>query len=84
MDDDDELWHCLRILPSDYSIYGGKIERWQDGKQYPDCSWGCKWWKPLEQFPNDWGICANPKSNRAGLLTVEHQAGYECFEPRKN
>ncbi len=27
----------------------------------------------------DWGVCANPRSPRAGLLTFEHQ-GCEFFE----
>lgn len=84
MQDDDFLWKCLKVLPSDYSMYGGTIERWQDGKPYHDCSWGCKWWKPLQEFPQDWGVCCNASGPRAGLLTWEHQAGYNCFESEKD
>jgi len=42
-----------------------------------DCSWGCYFFLNLEGS-GDWGICCNPESPRAGLLTWEHQgcAGY--------
>ena len=39
--------------------------------------------KPLEDFQQDWGVCSNPSAPRAGLLTWEHQAGYNCFESVK-
>jgi len=73
--------HILR--DNDYTPYGNE-ERWADeNKAYPDCSGGCKWFYKL-QDPNekaliscDWGVCANPKSHRCGLLTFEHQG---CFE----
>lgn len=37
-----------------------------------DCSCGCKYFFNLEGS-GDWGVCANPDSDRAGLLTWEHQ-----------
>ena len=76
------LFTILKKLPSDYSDYGGNIKRWEkENESYPDCSCGCKHFVPLEgSLGYDWGVCANPNSPRVGLLTWEHQAGYECFE----
>jgi hypothetical protein len=79
-------WDSLKRLPTDYIDYGGNIERWKlIDLDYPDCSSGCKWFAPLYDQANDsrdcdWGVCTNPKSPRAGLLTWEHQAGFQCFE----
>ncbi|MBO0862271.1 MAG: DUF3027 domain-containing protein [Chloracidobacterium sp.] len=45
-----------------------------------DCSCGCRHYAPLEGKEGaDWGVCTNPRSPRAGLLTFEHQ-GCEYFE----
>lgn len=82
----DALWEVCKKLPTDYTDYGGKIERWRFIElSYPDCSGGCKFWRPLydsvsEWADADWGVCSNPTSPRAGLLTWEHQAGFKCFE----
>jgi len=78
----DPLWQVLKRLPTDYFDYGGEIKRWEDpNKDYPDCSGGCKHFCPLEdELGYDWGVCSNPNSPRAGLLTWEHQAGVGCFE----
>ena len=74
----DPIWQIVRLLPSDYTDYGGEVIRWQDSsKAYPDCSTGCRHWWPLD---GDWGVCRNPRSARAGLLTFEHQAGEGCWE----
>jgi hypothetical protein len=52
---------------------------------YPDCSNGCCYFKPLKgKDGDDWGVCANPNGPRAGLLTWEHQAGLNCFERKKS
>jgi hypothetical protein len=79
----DILWKVLRVLPTDYKEYGGEVERWEDeNKSYPDCSCGCKHFVILNgELGADWGVCSNPKSPRAGLLTWEHQTGVDCFEP---
>lgn len=70
----DHLWTLCRKLPSDFAPYG---ERDRDTA---DCSCGCRHFIPLAgELGNDWGICANPKSPRAGLLTFEHQ-GCPQFE----
>ena len=75
---DDALWQIVKILPTDYKEYGGEVERWQDpAKAYPDCASGCRHWWALDA---DWGVCKNPRSPRAGLLTWEHQAGEGCWE----
>jgi hypothetical protein len=80
--DYDPLWQVVKILPTDYTDYGGTIERWKEVEgYYPDCSTGCRFWKPLKsELGCDWGVCGNPNSPRAGLLTFEHQTGVGCFK----
>lgn len=74
----DPLWQIVKILPTDYTDYGGSVERWKYSEEhYPDCSSGCRYWWALD---SDWGVCRNTKSPRAGLLTWEHQAGFQCWE----
>jgi len=75
-----EYFNIVKILPTDYSDYGGGVERWKDVEgYYPDCASGCRYWKRLEGDAGyDWGVCTNPKSPRSGLLTWEHQAGVDC------
>lgn len=81
----ENLFKSLKILPTDYVEYGGEIKRWENiEKNYPDCSCGCRHFVELIQpYSSDWGVCTNPKSPRAGLLTWEHQAGLDCFEEEK-
>lgn len=69
-------------LPTDYSNYGGEVERWSDESlPYPDCSSGCRHFIPLAgELGSDWGVCGKKGFPRAGLLTWEHQAGFGCFE----
>jgi hypothetical protein len=78
----DPLWQVLKRLPTDYFDYGGEIKRWEDpAKDYPDCSCACRHFVPLhDDLGYDWGVCANPASPRAGLLTWEHQAGVGCYQ----
>jgi hypothetical protein len=74
-------WDIVKILPTDYTDYGGKVERWKDDSDYPDCSCGCRWYLPLEGLlGSDYGVCSNKNGPRKGLLTFEHQAGKGCFE----
>ena len=73
MTDHDHLWRICRKLPSDFEPYGKRSRK--DGA---DCSCGCRWFFVLEDRPEghisfDWGICANLRSPRVGLLTFEHQ-----------
>jgi hypothetical protein len=69
-----QLWQIAIKLPTDYEPYG-QMKR----DSFADCSGGCRWFHPLVTFPKDWGVCANPASPRAGLLTFEHQ-GCPQFE----
>lgn len=49
-----------------------------------DCSCGCKHYHPLEGKEGmDWGVCTEPRSPRAGLLTFEHM-GCQFFEADPN
>lgn len=86
----DPKWDVVKVLPTDYRDYGGEVERWRYADlSYADCSSGCKWWVPLydqdhASWDCDWGVCTNPTSPRAGLLTWEHQAGFKCFEWNEN
>ncbi len=66
-----------RLDTRDYEPYG-QLDRvpWRG-----DCSAGCRWFCPLQgKWRLDWGVCANPRSHRAGLVTFEHQ-GCPEFEP---
>jgi hypothetical protein len=46
-----------------------------------DHSCGCTWFNTLSGCASkDWGVCGNPASHRAGLLTFENQGCTE-FEP---
>ena len=81
----DILWQVVKILPTDYTDYGGQVKRWEDVEGfYPDCA-SCRQFRRLHNvsemsFDSDWGVCSNPDSPRAGLLTWEHQAGVGCFK----
>lgn len=86
MSDLHERLHELRVVkPTDYKGYGGEVERWSDRElDYPDCGCGCKYASPLRgKLGLDWVLCTNEKSERFGLLTFEHQAGFGCFTPRR-
>lgn len=87
MKDEDSLWQVVKILPTDYSDYGGDVIRWENPNlNYPDCSSSCRHYRRLiSEFYDDtedadWGVCCNPQSPRAGLLTFEHQTGDGCWE----
>jgi hypothetical protein len=68
----EKLWSLCRKLPSDFAPYGERDRG--TAESCADCSCGCRHFLPLEgELGKDWGICANSKSPRAGLLTFEHQ-----------
>jgi hypothetical protein len=77
-----QLWRVLKVLPGDYKEYGGQVDREWGDEWGPDCSCGCRHFVELapEDVGADWGVCANPKSHRAGLLTWEHQGCRHCEE----
>jgi hypothetical protein len=64
--------HLLQIvtkLLTDFEPYG-QVKR----ESISDCSSGCRWYHVLAgRLGQDWGVCANPRSPRSGLLTFEHQ-----------
>jgi hypothetical protein len=70
-----DLLHLVCIhRPTDFAPYGIRQ------RDAADCSCGCKHFMTLAgDLGMDWGVCANPCSPRAGLLTFEHQ-GCEFFE----
>ena len=51
-----------------------ETEEYGSGIHYTyDCSCQCYFFHPLlGALQTDWGVCTNPKSPRAGLLTFEH------------
>jgi len=65
---------------TDFEPYG---KRDRDKDYGPDCSCGCKFFQPTQTMPADWGVCVNPESPRAGLLTFEHQ-GCKHFRSSDN
>ena len=72
----DKLWKVTKQLPQDYAPYGELT------RDTGDCSSGCRYFVELSgSLGQDWGICANPRSHRAGLLTFEHQ-GCRRFRSR--
>jgi hypothetical protein len=74
----EQLWQIAIKLPTDFEPYG-RTKR--DGSS--DCSCGCRWFLPLAAMPLDWGVCANPASPRAALLTFEHQGCPRCETDRE-
>lgn len=57
-----------------------QTEEYDSGIHYMnDCSCGCYFFHPLlGDLQKDWGVCTNPQSPRAGLLTFEH-IGCACY-----
>jgi hypothetical protein len=70
----EQLWDVVKKLPTDFKPWG-KRENGGD-----DCSCNCRWFHLLAGTRGeDWGVCANPQSPRAGLLTFEHM-GCRLYE----
>lgn len=75
-----DLCRICKDLPTDFKPYGKRSRTTDYG---PDCFCGCEFFHPLFGAEgNDWGVCFNPKSPRAGLLTFEHQ-GCKHFKEGK-
>jgi hypothetical protein len=71
------LLKLVKPLPTDFAPWG---ERNRDEDWGPDCSCGCRHFLPLDgELRFDWGVCANPRSPRASLLTFQHM-GCREFE----
>lgn len=74
----EHLWTLCRKLPTDFEPYGERDRETAD--PWEDCSCGCRHFLPLRGgLGCDWGVCANARSPRVGLLTFEHQ-GCPNFE----
>ena len=72
---DDELWDVCRKLNSDWEPLGQR--RWHGRREdRPDCD-TCRWFTELFRTSPDWGTCANPESQRAGLLTFREQGCWQ-------
>jgi hypothetical protein len=72
----EKLWQLCKKLETDYEPYGKALR----GGYFFDCSSGCRHYLELAgKLGQDWGVCSNPESPRAGLLTFEHQ-GCSAFE----
>lgn len=77
---DEQLWAVCKKLPSDWEPHGERI--WKGRREdRPDCA-TCIWFLELYRTWPDWGVCANPESPRAGLLTFWEQGCWQ-FEPQK-
>jgi hypothetical protein len=77
-----DLLKLVKRLPTDHEDFGNVTEDDRIASEfYADCSVGCKHFADLDgPLGADWGVCCNPNSPRAGLLTFEHQAGHGCFD----
>jgi len=77
---DDEMWEACRKLQSDWEPHGQR--KWHGKREArPDCD-TCRWFAELLRTSPDWGACANPDSERAGLLTFREQGCWQ-YEPGK-
>lgn len=78
---DNKYREVLIGLPTDYTEFGGRIDRYRFiDVTCSDCT-GCKWFDFI-QDSTEWGVCTNQDSNRAGLLTHTNQAGFKCFSAK--
>jgi hypothetical protein len=72
---DEQLWEACRRLPSDWEPHGQR--KWHRRREArPDCD-TCQWFVELLRTSPDWGCCANPESERAGLLTFREQGCWQ-------
>jgi hypothetical protein len=77
---DEELWEACRRLPADWEPSGER--KWHGRREArPDCD-TCRWFVELLRTSPDWGACANPESERAGLLTYREQGCWQ-HEPQR-
>ncbi len=79
----EQLWDVCHVHGLEYEGWTAKQDRLAKfglRESGADCSCGCKWFHALQgDRAGDWGVCFNPRSPRAGLLTFEHM-GCEHFE----
>jgi hypothetical protein len=78
-DEHTRLWSITVKHPQDYEPWG-TVDR-ESTRFLADCSSGCVYFRPLDGgLGGDWGVCTNPDSHRAGLLTFEHQGCANALE----
>jgi hypothetical protein len=71
----EQLFDIARRLPTDFEPWG---QRRRDALTQPDCSSHCRFFARLDGGAGlDWGVCVNPLSGRAGLLTYQE---FGCLE----
>jgi hypothetical protein len=71
----EQLFDIARRLPTDFEPWG---QRHRDAPTQPDCSCECRFFNRLDGGAGlDWGVCANSRSLRAGLLTYQN---FGCLE----
>jgi hypothetical protein len=73
----EQLFDIAKRLPTDFEPWGQR-SRVGDALTQPDCSSRCRFFNRLEGGAGlDWGVCVNPHSLRAGLLTYQ---GFGCLQ----
>jgi hypothetical protein len=71
----EQLFDIARRLPTDFEPWG---QRSRDMPTQPDCASDCRFFTRLDGGAGlDWGVCVNPQSLRAGLLTYQN---FGCLE----
>ena len=65
----EHLFDIAKRMTTDFEPWG---QRRRDTPTQPDCSCHCGFFNRLEGGAGlDWGVCVNPQSLRAGLLTYQ-------------
>jgi hypothetical protein len=67
----EHLFDVAKRMPTDFEPHGQRPSI-SSGLTQPDCSCNCRFFRRLAGGAGlDWGVCVNPRSPRAGLLTFE-------------
>jgi hypothetical protein len=67
----EQLFDIVKRIPTDFEPWGQR-SRIGDEVAQPDCSCNCRFFTRLDGSAGiDWGVCLNPHSIRAGLLTYQ-------------
>ncbi len=73
----EQLFDIAKRMPTDFEPWGQR-SLLSDAPTQPDCSAHCRFFSLLEGGAGlDWGVCVNPLSLRAGLLTYQE---FGCLE----
>jgi hypothetical protein len=75
----EQLFDIAKRLSTDFEPWGQR-SRMGEAPTQPDCSCHCRFFNRLDGGAGlDWGVCVNPLSLRAGLLTYQ-EFGCPHFE----